>query len=256
MKCVILAGGLGSRLSEETVIKPKPMVEIGEKPILWHIMKIYSSFGINDFIICLGYRGCYIREYFANYVMHNSDITISFNNNQMILHNQLCEPWTVTLVNTGTSTSTGGRLKRIHEYVKSEDAFCFTYGDGVGNIAVNDLVKFHNNNNVLVTVTAVPSPSRFGALEINQNLVTGFIEKPVNSNILINAGFFVMSPKALDFIENDNTSWEEDTLKLFIEQNQLSAFIHNGFWHPMDTLKDKKYLEDLWETNQAPWKIW
>jgi glucose-1-phosphate cytidylyltransferase len=174
----------------------------------------------------------------------------------MILHNQLCEPWTVTLVNTGTSTSTGGRLKRIHEYVKSEDAFCFTYGDGVGNIAVNDLVKFHNNNNVLVTVTAVPSPSRFGALEINQHLVTGFIEKPVNSNILINAGFFVMSPKALDFIENDNTSWEEDTLKLFIEQNQLSAFIHNGFWHPMDTLKDKKYLEDLWETNQAPWKIW
>lgn len=256
MKCVILAGGLGTRLSEETVVKPKPMVEIGGMPILWHIMKIYSHYGIKDFIICLGYKGYIIKEYFANYFLHMSDVTFDLKNNQMQIHNNFAEDWKVTLVDTGDESMTGGRLLRIKPYVKDEKAFCATYGDGVGNIAIDQLIDFHNKQGKLATLTAVTPPGRFGALEINNGMITDFKEKPKGDGAKVNGGFFVLSPKVLDYVENDQSVWEQQPLEHLAKDAQLAAFNHEGFWQPMDTLRDKFYLEDLWQTDKAPWKLW
>ena len=256
MKAVILAGGLGTRMSEETSIKPKPMVEIGGKPILWHIMKIYSHYGVNDFIICCGYKGYVIKEYFANYFTHQSDITFDMTDNQMIVHEERAEPWTVTLVDTGDDSMTGGRLKRVEPYLKNEKMFCVTYGDGVSNVNIKDLIDFHSKNKKLATLTAAYPPGRFGALEIENNAVLSFKEKPRGDGALINGGFFVLSPKVLDLIEGDHTIWEQEPLKKLATDGQLMSFKHDGFWQPIDTLRDKNYLQDLWDKKNAPWKIW
>lgn len=256
MKVVILAGGFGTRLSEETDLKPKPMIEIGDKPILWHIMKIYSHFGFNDFIICLGYKGHMIKEYFANYFIHNSDLTIDLGKNHIEVHNSNCEPWKVTLVNTGLNTQTGGRIKRIQEYIKNE-TFMLTYGDGVGNIDLNKLLEFHKTHNKYATVTAVQPSGRFGSLNIDdKDDVLMFEEKPKGDKSWINGGFFVLEPKIFEYIENDNTYWEREPLENLAKENQLVAYKHYGFWKPMDTLRDKRELESLWLSGNAPWKIW
>ena len=256
MKAVILAGGLGTRLSEETVSKPKPMVEIGGKPILWHIMKSYSHYGINDFIICCGYKGYVIKEYFANYFMHQSDITFKMKDNEMIVHEKRAEAWTVTLVDTGDNSMTGGRLKRVLPYLKDEENFCFTYGDGVSDINIKELVNFHKSHGKLATLTATFPPGRFGALQIENKQVKTFEEKPRGDGALINGGFFVLSPKAIERIDGDHSIWEQEPLKGLADDGELMAFKHEGFWQPMDTLRDKIYLEELLENNKAPWKTW
>lgn len=256
MKVVILAGGLGTRIAEETSARPKPMVEIGGKPILWHIMKMYSAHGVNDFIICCGYKGYMIKEYFANYFLHMSDVTFDMaNNNSMQIHQQFAEPWKVTLIDTGENTLTGGRLKRVSQYLDGED-FCFTYGDGVGNVDITKLIAFHKAHGKDATVTAVQPPGRFGALETDGPIVKSFIEKPHGDGMRINGGFFVLSPKVIDLIEGDGTIWEQKPLDILAKTNQLHAFTHNGFWQPMDTLRDKQLLEGLWSSGKAPWKIW
>lgn len=257
MKVVILAGGLGTRLSEETSVRPKPMVEIGSKPILWHIMKVYSAHGINDFVICCGYKGYVIKEYFANYFLHMSDVTIDMRYNQMSVHHANAEPWRVTLVNTGDSTMTGGRLKRVREHLGNE-TFCFTYGDGVSNINVTEAINFHKQQNTLATLTAVQPPGRFGAIVLGQEQtkITNFREKPEGDGAWINGGYFVLEPAVIDLITDDNSIWEREPLEKLAEMEQLSAYKHYDFWHPMDTLRDKRYLEGLWNNNQAPWKIW
>lgn len=256
MKAVILAGGLGTRLSEETALRPKPMVEIGGKPILWHIMKIYSHYGINDFIICCGYKGYFIKEYFANYVLHTSDVTIDLNSNSIDFHNGRAEPWKITLVDTGDHTMTGGRLKRVAEHLKQEDTFCFTYGDGVGDIDIAQLIKFHQTHGKIATLTATHSPGRFGALNIQNKAVESFEEKPKGDGNYINGGFFVLSSSVLSDIMSDETSWEYDILTKLSTEGKLMAYQHDGFWQPMDTLRDKNYLEELWESKSAPWKVW
>ncbi|MCJ7508094.1 MAG: glucose-1-phosphate cytidylyltransferase [candidate division Zixibacteria bacterium] len=255
MKVVILAGGFGTRLSEETDIKPKPMVEIGGKPILWHIMQIYSHYGFNDFIICLGYKGYLIKEYFANYFLHMSDVTFDMVNNKMKVHQHNVEPWRVTLVDTGERTMTGGRLKRVRSYLDDED-FSFTYGDGVGDVDITQLIAFHKAQKTLATVAAVQPPGRFGALNTEGHKVISFKEKPGGDGGWINGGFFMLSPKVIDYIDGDDTLWEREPLERLANEGQLSAFIHKGFWHPMDTLRDKNYLEALWQSGKAPWKIW
>ena len=256
MKAVILAGGLGTRLSEETVSKPKPMVEIGGKPILWHIMKTYSNYGINDFIICCGYKGYVIKEYFANYFLHQSDITFDMKANKMTVHEDRAEPWTVTLIDTGDHSMTGGRLKRVLPYLKDEEAFCFTYGDGVSDINIKELLQFHKTHGKQATLTATYPPGRFGALNIEDNQVKKFEEKPRGDGALINGGFFVLSPKVIERIAGDSSIWEQEPLKGLAEDGELMSFKHEGFWQPMDTLRDKIYLEELLEKNKAPWKTW
>ena len=256
MKAVILAGGFGTRISEETDNRPKPMVEIGGMPMLWHIMKSYSHHGINEFIVCCGYKGYVIKEYFANYFLHMSDITFDINKNKMDVHIKRVEPWTITLVNTGENTMTGGRIKRIKSYVENEESFCLTYGDGLSDVDIRELVKFHKVQGTLATVTAVSPPGRFGALEISNRKVKSFTEKPTGDGARINGGFFVLSPKVIDFIDDDSSLWEQDPMRLLTEQNELSAFLHDGFWQPMDTLRDKKYLEKILNENKAPWKVW
>lgn len=257
MKAVILAGGFGTRLSEETGVKPKPMVEIGERPILWHIMKIYSHVGISDFIICLGYKGHIIKEYFANYVLHLSDITFDLKNNQTHVHRNETEPWKVTLVHTGENTMTGGRIKRIKSYLGNE-TFCLTYGDGVSNIDIGALIQFHKAQNVLVTLTAVQPPGRFGAFNLSagQHKISAFKEKPQGDGAWINGGFFVVEPAALDYIDGDETVWEVDPMERLARDGQIAAYRHKGFWQPMDTLRDKNLLEGLWGGGKAPWKVW
>tara|TARA_X000000368_G_scaffold360401_1_gene304150 strand:+ start:2349 stop:3125 length:777 start_codon:yes stop_codon:yes gene_type:complete len=257
IKAVILAGGLGTRLSEETDKLPKPMVEIGDQPILWHIMKIYESFGINDFIICAGYKSLEIKKFFLNYNMNNSDIQFDIEKNQIEILSNRSEKWNVKVIDTGNETLTGGRLKRIYEHIKDDDYFLMTYGDGLADINIKELIKFHNNHDCLATVTAVQPEGRFGALKINNDeVVTDFQEKPDGDGGYINGGFFVLSPKVLDYIENDMTIWEKNPMKMLSKENQLRAYRHKGFWKPMDTLRDKNFLKDLWETNKAPWKIW
>jgi glucose-1-phosphate cytidylyltransferase len=255
MKVVILAGGYGTRLSEETDLRPKPMVEIGGKPILWHIMKMYSAHGFNEFIVCLGYKGYVIKEYFANYFLHTSNVTFNLANNQMDVHENSAEPWSVTLVDTGENTMTGGRLKRIQSYVGDED-FCFTYGDGVSDIDIQNLVDFHKKNQLHATVTATQMPGRFGALRIDQSRVTSFCEKPQGEGGWISGGFFVLSPKIFDYIEGDETVWEKAPVERLASEGQMSAYFHEGFWQPMDTLLHKKQLDELWNRGQAPWKVW
>ena len=256
MKAVILAGGLGTRLSEETAMKPKPMVEIGGKPILWHIMKTYSEHGVNEFIICCGYKGYVIKEYFANYFLHQSDVTFNMDENDMVVHHKRAEPWKVTLVDTGDDSMTGGRLKRVLPYLKNEKVFCFTYGDGVADINITELINFHKSHGKLATLTAAFPPGRFGALSIVDNQVKKFEEKPKGDGALINAGFFVLSTKVIERIEGDSTIWEQEPLKGLAHDGQLMSFKHSDFWQPMDTLRDKKYLEKLWKAGNAPWKIW
>jgi glucose-1-phosphate cytidylyltransferase len=257
MKAVILAGGLGLRISEETISKPKPMVKIGEYPILWHILKIYSTHGINDFIICCGYKGYVIKEYFANYFLHQSDVTFSLKENKMRVNHQRAEPWNITLVDTGLNTMTGGRLIRLKEYLINEDDFCLTYGDGVGDIDITKLIAFHRNHGKLATLTASYSPARFGILKIERNKVLSFEEKPEGDGVIINAGFFVLKPDVFDYInEGDKTVWEQYPLKKLSSDGNLMAFQHRGFWQPMDTLRDNKHLNDLWNNNKAPWKKW
>jgi glucose-1-phosphate cytidylyltransferase len=256
MKCVILAGGLGTRISEETHLKPKPMIEIGGRPILWHILKIYSSYGITDFLICCGYRGYVIKEYFANYFMHMSDVTFDMSSNSMEVHEQKVEPWRVTLVDTGEDTMTGGRLKRVADYLRDEEAFCFTYGDGVASVDIAASIAFHKAHGKLATVTAVQPPGRYGALQIDGQRVVSFTEKPRGDAGLINGGFFVLSPKVLDLITDDATPWEAAPLETLAQQGQLMAFEHRGFWQPMDTLREKNLLEELWQNGNAPWKVW
>ncbi|MBN3493431.1 glucose-1-phosphate cytidylyltransferase [Vibrio neptunius] len=256
MKAVILAGGLGTRLSEETSVKPKPMVEIGGKPILWHIMKQYSAHGINDFIICCGYKGYVIKEYFANYFLHMSDVTFDMQNNEMKVHRKRAEPWTVTLVDTGDSSMTGGRLGRVSDYLKDEEAFCFTYGDGVSDIDISETIKFHKSHGKKATLTATYPPGRFGALDIKQGQVNSFKEKPKGDGAMINGGFFVLSPDVLKYIDGDSTVWEQYPLNQLAADGELMAYEHHGFWQPMDTLRDKVYLEELWQENKAPWKVW
>ena len=255
MRAVILAGGLGTRISEETHLKPKPMIEIGGKPILWHIMKTYSFHGINDFVICCGYKGYVIKEYFANYFLHMSDVTFDMAANKMEVHQNSAEPWRVTLVDTGDMTLTGGRLKRVRKYLGDED-FCFTYGDGVADVDVSALVAFHKQQGRVATVTSVQPPGRYGALETDGDLVKGFMEKPQGDGGRINGGYFVLSPKVIDYIDGDNTSWESGPLERLAKEKQLVAFQHQGFWQPMDTLRDKNHLEELWQSGKAPWKVW
>ena len=256
MKAVILAGGLGTRLSEETVVKPKPMVEIGGKPVLWHILKMYSAHGINDFVICCGYKGYVIKEYFANYFLHMSDVTFNMRENRMEVHHKRAEPWNVTLVDTGDASMTGGRLKRVAEYVKNDEAFLFTYGDGVSDVNIRDTIDFHLSHGKLATLTATFPPGRFGALDIQNKQIRSFKEKPKGDGAMINGGFFVLSPKVIDLISNDATIWEREPLMTLAEQDELMAYEHDGFWQPMDTLRDKHYLESLWESGKAPWKVW
>lgn len=255
MKAVILAGGLGTRISEESLLKPKPMIEIGGKPILWHIMKIYSAHGINDFVVCCGYKGYAIKEYFANYFLHMSDVTFDMQQNKMEVHQNNAEPWRVTLVDTGEQTMTGGRLKRVREYIGNED-FCFTYGDGVSDINIKQLIAFHQQSGSQATLTAVQPPGRFGALNFDGSKVTSFQEKPVGDGGWINGGFFVCSPSVFDHIEGDNTIWENQPLERMAADKSLSAYFHKGFWQPMDTLRDKNHLEELWQSGKAPWKVW
>lgn len=255
MKAVILAGGLGTRISEETSVRPKPMVEIGGKPILWHVMKIYSAHGINDFIICLGYKGYVIKEYFANYFLHQSDVTFDMARNEMEVHHRKAEPWRVTLIDTGDSSMTGGRLRRVRDYLGDED-FHFTYGDGVGNIDITALTAFHRNHGRQATMTATQPPGRFGAIDLQGDAVHSFIEKPIGDGGWINGGFFVLSPKVIDHIEGDATVWEGEPLEQLAKHGQLSAYKHSGFWRPMDTLRDKNDLESLWSKGKAPWKVW
>jgi len=255
MKVVILAGGFGTRISEETHLKPKPMIEIGGKPMLWHIMKEYSSHGINDFVICFGYKGYMVKEYFANYFLHMSDVTFDMKNNKMEVHRKSAEPWTVTLVDTGLNTMTGGRLKKIKEYVE-DDTFCFTYGDGLSDVNISELIEFHKKNNTKATVTSVQPPGRFGTLDISGNKITHFKEKPVGDGNWINGGYFVLEPSIFDYLKEDTTVWEREPLEKLAIENQLSAFKHTGFWQPLDTLRDKNYLEELWNSNKAYWKTW
>ncbi len=256
MKAVILAGGYGTRLSEETSLRPKPLIEIGSKPILWHIMKIYSSYGVTDFIICLGYKGYLIKEFFANYYLHTSDVTFDIANNRMQFLNSYAEPWKVTLVDTGENTMTGGRLKRIASYIKDEESFCLTYGDGVGDVNIAELIDFHYSKGVLATMTAVEPSGRFGATEIDtQGLITSFQEKP-RSGGWINGGFFVCSPKVLNYISGDDCIWEKEPLENLAKDSQIAAYKHKGFWQPMDTLREKTLLESLWQQGVAPWKTW
>lgn len=256
MKVVILAGGLGTRISEETHLKPKPMIEIGENPLLWHIMKIYTHYGLTDFLICLGYKGVVIKQYFINYRLYQSDVTMDFLYNQNIFHNQPTEPWRVTLVETGYNTQTGGRLKRLAKYLQGEEMFCFTYGDGVANINIQELIEFHKTHGKLATVTAVQPPGRFGALAIDGDRVKSFMEKPQGDGSYINGGFFVLSPKVLDLIASDETVWEKEPLETLAQKEELMTYKHQGFWQPVDTLRDKNYLEELWKTQKAPWKVW
>ncbi len=255
MKVVILAGGLGTRLSEETDLKPKPMVEIGGKPILWHIMKIYSCYGINDFVICLGYKGFMIKEWFANYFLHNSDVTIKLKNNEIKLHNTQTEDWTVSLIDTELNTQTGGRLKRVKDYL-GDETFMFTYGDGVANINIEELIKFHKSNGKLATMTSVQPPGRFGAIELKENKIVNFYEKPPGDNTWINGGFFVLEPKVINYIKDDETIWERSPLENLAKEDQLMAYKHRGFWKPMDTLRDNRELNTLWESKKALWKMW
>ncbi len=256
MKAVILAGGLGTRISEETHLKPKPMIEIGGKPVLWHILKMYSAHGVNEFVICCGYKGYIIKEYFANYFLHMSDVTFDMASNKMEVHHKHAEPWRVTLVDTGDDTMTGGRLKRVADYVKGDDAFCFTYGDGVSDVDISKAIAFHRQHGKLATVTAVQPPGRYGALQMNGTVVRGFTEKPRGDGGLINGGFFVLSPVCIDRIANDSTSWEAEPLSTLAAEGQLMAYEHTGFWQPMDTLREKNLLEDLWQSGKAPWKVW
>ncbi|MBT5994980.1 MAG: glucose-1-phosphate cytidylyltransferase [Candidatus Marinimicrobia bacterium] len=255
MKAVILAGGLGTRLNEETDTKPKPMVEIGGKPILWHIMKIYSAHGISDFIICLGYKGYAIKEYFANYFLHVSNVTFDLAKNDMVVHQHNAEPWKVTLVDTGDSAMTGGRLKNVRSYLDNED-FCFTYGDGLGDIDIGELIKLHKSEGTLATLTAVQPPGRFGAIKTDKNKIIGFQEKPEGDGGWVNGGFFILSPKVIDYIADETTVWEASPMENLAENGELSAYFHHGFWQPMDTLREKKYLEDLWKSGKAPWRTW
>ena len=256
MKAVILAGGLGTRISEETHLKPKPMIEIGGKPILWHILKMYSAHGVNEFVICCGYKGYIIKEYFANYFLHMSDVTFDMASNNMEVHHKHAEPWRVTLVDTGDDTMTGGRLKRVADYVKGDDAFCFTYGDGVSDVDISKAIAFHRQHGKLATVTAVQPPGRYGALQMNGAVVRGFTEKPRGDGGLITGGFFVLSPVCIDRIETDQTSWENEPLSTLAADGQLMAYEHTGFWQPMDTLREKNLLEELWQSGKAPWKVW
>lgn len=255
MKAVILAGGLGTRISEESHLKPKPMIEIGGKPIIWHIMKIYSHFGINDFVICLGYKGYVIKEYFANYFLHMSDVTFDMAENRMHIHNQKAEPWRVTLVDTGESTATGGRLKRVSEYV-GDETFCLTYGDGVSNVDIPRLIDFHRQHGKLATVTAVQPPGRFGALDLHGDQVQGFQEKPLGDGGWINGGFFVLEPGVFDYIDGADNVWEQEPMRRLAESGQLMTHLHRGFWQPMDTLRDRNLLEERWNGGQAEWKLW
>jgi glucose-1-phosphate cytidylyltransferase len=257
MKAVILAGGLGSRLSEETVLRPKPMVEVGERPILWHIMNIYSAHGINDFVICLGYKGIVIKEYFANYFFHSADVTLDLAKNEMEFHRNRCEPWRVTLIDTGVNTMTGGRLKRVLPYVADEEAFCFTYGDGVADVNISELVAFHRKQGRLATLTATQPSGKFGALHIDKDSrVSSFTEKPKGDHRWVNGGFFVLSPKVGEYIEGDSTSWEREPLEKLANEGQLAAYQHEGFWQPMDTIHDRGVLEAHWASGAAPWKVW
>ncbi len=257
MKAVILAGGMGTRISEETNLRPKPMIEIGGKPVLWHIMKLYSTHGIHDFVICCGYKGYLIKEYFANYFLHMSDVTFHMDHNRMEVHQRFAEPWRVTLVDTGETTMTGGRLKRVAEYVANDEAFCFTYGDGVSDVDITALINFHRGHGCQATLTAVHPPGRFGALDIReQQSVASFTEKPRGDGGMINGGFFVLSPRVIDLIEGDKTIWEREPLESLARNRQLKAFPHEGFWQPMDTLRDKRLLEELWSKQRAPWKVW
>lgn len=256
MKAVILAGGLGTRISEETHTRPKPMIDIGGKPILWHIMKIYSAHGVNDFVICCGYKGYVIKEYFANYFLHNSDVTFDLSENSVQVHHRYAEPWRVTLVDTGENTMTGGRLKRVSEYLDKDEDFCFTYGDGVADVNITELIAFHQEQGCLATLTATTPPGRFGALDIVENRVHQFTEKPKGDGALINGGFFVLSPKVLNYVAGDATSWEREPIERLAADRQLAVYQHRGFWQPMDTLRDKNHLEELWAANSAPWKVW
>ena len=256
MKAVILAGGLGTRISEETHTKPKPMIEIGGKPILWHIMKTYSSHGINDFVICCGYKGYLIKEYFANYFLHMSDVTFDMSKNSMEVHQRSAEPWRVTLIDTGEDTMTGGRLKRVASYIQDEEAFCLTYGDGVSDVNITELIAFHKAQKVKATLTATLPPGRFGALDFDGHKVRNFKEKPSGDGGMINGGFFVLSPEVLSYIEDDQTIWERAPLEKLATEGQLAAYQHGGFWQPMDTLRDKVHLEELWQSGKAPWKVW
>lgn len=256
MKAVILAGGLGTRISEETHLKPKPMIEIGGRPILWHIMKMYSAHGVNDFLICCGYKGYVIKEYFANYFLHMSDVTFDMSTNQMEVHERKAEPWRVTLVDTGEDTLTGGRLRRVRRYLEGDTSFCFTYGDGVSDVDISALIRFHQSHGRMATVTAVRPPGRYGALELDGERVAGFTEKPRGDGGLINGGFFVLSPNVIDLIDGDQTSWEAEPLARLVSKDELRAFEHEGFWQPMDTLREKNHLEELWSGGKAPWKQW
>jgi glucose-1-phosphate cytidylyltransferase len=255
MKAVILAGGMGTRISEESHLRPKPMIEIGGRPILWHIMKIYARWGINDFVICLGYRGYVIKEYFANYFLHMSDVTFDMRENEMEVHQRHAEPWRVTLVDTGPDTLTGGRLKRVLSYI-GNDTFCFTYGDGVSDVNIRDLLAFHHAHGRLATLTAIQPPGRYGAVLIDENRVTNFQEKPAGDGAWVNGGFFVLQPAAIDYIDGDQTSWESESLVRLAKNDQLRAYQHAGFWQAMDTLRDKNHLEDLWQSGRAPWMQW
>jgi glucose-1-phosphate cytidylyltransferase len=256
MKAVILAGGLGTRISEDTVNRPKPMIEIGGKPILWHIMKIYSAYGINEFVICCGYKGYVIKEYFANYFLHMSDVTFDMRTNEMQVHQQYAEPWKVTLVDTGELTMTGGRLRRVRDFVKDEEAFCFTYGDGLSDINITSLIEYHKQQRTLATLSATYPPGRFGALDIRENKVGSFKEKPKGDGGMINGGFFVLSPRVIDLIPGDECVWEREPLETLASTGELAAYEHDGFWQPMDTLRDKNHLEELWQSGKAPWKVW
>ena len=256
MKAVILAGGLGTRLSEETATRPKPMVEVGGKPILWHILKTYAHHGVNDFVICCGYKGYVIKEYFANYFLHMSDVTFDMRSNRMEVHHKRAEPWNVTLVDTGDDSMTGGRLKRVSKYVENEEAFCFTYGDGVADLNISATIEYHRSHGKAATLTATYPPGRFGALDMENGQVKSFREKPKGDGALINGGYFVLSPSVLEYLKDDSTTWEQEPLNKLAEDGQLMAYEHTGFWQPMDTLRDKHLLEDLWQSGKAPWKVW
>jgi glucose-1-phosphate cytidylyltransferase len=256
MKAVILAGGLGTRISEETQVRPKPMVEVGGHPVLWHIMKTYAAHGVNDFVICLGYRGYVIKEYFANYALHSSDVTLDIKSGRMQVHESHAEPWSVTLVETGVATATGGRLKRVERYVRDEEDFCFTYGDGLSDVNIADLISFHRRCGLLATVTAAQPPGRFGVLTVSRDRISAFAEKPAGEGGRINGGYFVLSPRVLDRIDGDATVWEREPMEGLAADGQLAAFVHDGFWQPLDTLRDKNALNDLWSSGRAPWKVW